>query len=258
MWLGAASRQLSRGPSEQLAVSLADFSPAKRRQLYDCVTLQVMCEVEDALRSPPSSPLTIQRVYRLPHALIAAGEDLAHSYTAACDATAAAFPGRPVPDPWGEGAEGEMVAALARAEQLIERRVVAQWGVPAGEAAVLASIAFAELRDWVAHVFEEGRNARWTAPPGDVSQPNIARAKPRRVLRGKTTDERLLELVGTDEGRHAALAARNMTAVGRLIDRSHGAVGASPVWKKQIKPLRDAGRAYAMAARQERDAERRY
>jgi len=238
---------------------LASFSSTNRRAVYDCQTLRVVAEVDAALRNPPASPLAIQRVFRLPYLLVDAGEDFARRYAEECAAKMARFPGRPIPDPWDAEAEFELGAAVARAGRLIRDRVIAQWGFPARDADILAAIAFSELRDWIAQVFEDRRDRFWLAASSPAEPaPSPQPAKPRRKQRGETTDERLGELLKTDDGRHALLAAKNMTAVGRLIGRSHGAVGGSPVWKKQIKPLRDAGRAYARAARQELDAERRY
>jgi hypothetical protein len=238
---------------------LASFSSTNRRAVYDCQTLRVVAEGDAALRQPPASPLEIQRVFRLPYLLVDAGEDFARRYAEECAAKMARFPGRPVPDPWDAEAEFELAVAVARAGRLIRDRVIAQWGFPPRDADILAAIAFSELRYWIAEVFEGGRDRFWIAASGPA-EPAAATepAKPQRKQRGETTDERLRELLKTDDGRRELLAAENLTAVGRLIDRSHAAVGASTVWKTAVKPLRDASRAYARAARQELDAERRY
>jgi hypothetical protein len=250
---------------------LSDYSPAQCSRVYRCVTLEIAGLLEAETRTAPISTLAIQRVFRLPHLLIVAGVEFARDFAACCREKAANCPGRPLPDPWGSEAEAEMLAAVGAALGLIREGVVRNWGFPRKDAGTLADIALAELRQWIAEEFEDGRDASWLVgkpqdvfPAGAVAEGDAQCQSPGRAgkgrakKRGLTTEERLTELMATAEGRERVLAAGSASGIARLIERSRASVKESPVWKKSVLPLLESARCYAKLARQERDAHRRY
>lgn len=254
-----------------MASRLSDYSSECQRNLLRSVWLEVVSKADAETAVAPSSAISIQRVFRLPHQLILAWIDFAGGFAAACLEKAAVFPGRPLPDPWSTESEDALVAAVIRTLSDIRDRVTANWHMPPREAAILADIAGSELCQWVREAFEDGRDAfsRAVLQQG-AAAPRIAPAedsegchpappvKRQSQRRGASTDERLAALVASPEGRAQVIAAGSARNVGKLIGRSHATVVESVVWKTRISPLLESSRVNARLARQEYDAGRRY
>lgn len=257
--------------NQHMASRLSEYSSECHRSLLRSVGLEVVSRADAETAVAPSSAISIQRVFRLPHLMILAGIDFARGFAAACLEKATEYPGRQLPDPWSAESEHALVAAVIRTLSAVRDRVAANWHIPPREAAILADIARGELCHWVSDAFEDGRDsfARAVLQQGAAAArvastedsegchpaPPVKRKSQRR---GATTDERLTALMATPEGRAQVIAAGGATKVGKLIGRSHGAVVGSAVWKKRINPLLESSRANAQLARQEWDAGRRH
>ncbi len=266
---------LATGPAPSLgnqvmANRLSDYSSECHRNLLRYHGLEVVSRADAETAVPPSSIISLQRVFRLPHLIILAGIEFARDYAAACLEKAKEFPGRPLPDPWSIESERALVAAVLGALSGVRYRVTTNWDIPPREAAILADIARGELYQWISDAFEAGRDAFY----GAVSPQNTATScigstdrsderhpaspvKRRKKRRGNKTDERLAELMASREGREQILAAGGARELGKLIDRSPAAVVGSPVWQKEISPLIETCRANSQLARREWDARRR-
>lgn len=172
----------------------------------------------------------------------------------------------PVPEPWSSARKQSLRAAVyemvGRAcKQALSIGVIAEEQARISKSAVVSELLCEIEQSWESgqrHHYEslQKRNSDTSAevPAAPVGEKSETSKRRRRT--GKTTNERLLDLMSTPEGRKKILAAGSIDRIAKVIDRSHAAVGGSPVWKKKIKPLLQGSRAVAKAVRLEWDERR--
>ena len=241
---------------------------------WDAVlTVACLDAVTAATKITSAPPMSVEErigVFRLPRSVIAEATDFTERYAAACLEARKDFPAMPIPDPWDRQRLASVDAGIRRCIDRIVRLAEQNWGLSSQESAVSRSAAKMEVLSDLADRWELGQRAYHqdlqnchtaTSPP--IASPD-ATSKPQRGKRRRkrhgTTDERLKDLVSSEDGRRSILAAGTSERIGELIDRSHAAVAGSPVWKKTIKPLLDtlkAEKKYARFELEERRQDRR-
>lgn len=254
-----------------MAGMLSQFSDVQLADLYRYTTLEIICVAEAETAAPPAFTLRVQRLFRSPHLLIDAVTDFNRRYAAACIEKRRTIPTAECGDPWDSVGEQRLEAEVLAVMRSITRLVVERWnGVPR-EAAILADIAFCELRQWIREEYEIGRDTHCLAiaslhgtptatghTPGTqaadlTSSTPSSTSVPRtneKQSRGPTTAEILHRWYSDPMKKPQLLAAGSAAKIGILIGKCKSQViGAGPIWDDKIKPALAGQRAYARMER---------
>lgn len=249
---------------------LADFCDSEWQRMLDAACLEAVLEAATIVSVPAETGETITGLFRLPRTVITQATAFAQENAEACLRSRQDVAAMPVADPWDARRQAALEERVSRVLERLARLVEHHWALTGRATEISRYVAEGELLRELAGSWEEGQRAYHRAlQAGDGAPPRSARAsqmKSARPPRNKprhrpdaSTEELLRELLGTREGTQSILAARTIDGVADLIGRSHGAVGGSEAWKKEIKPMMDrlkAERAYARLEFEERRCDR--
>jgi hypothetical protein len=260
-----------------MAGMLSQFSDVQLSELYRFTTFEVICAARAETAAAPTSTLRIQRLFRSPYVLIEAVTDFNRLHAAACVEKRRTIPTAECGDPWDSVSERRLEAEVLAAMRSIARLVTERWNAIPRTAAVLADIAFCELRQWIREEYEIGRDAHCAAiaslrgmqaatghtpsaqaadlPSSIPAATNVPRTS-KKQSRGPTAAEILHRWYSDPRKKPQLLAAGSAEGIGRLIGKSKSQViGAGPVWDDKIKPALAGQRTYA---RMERSSDRHH
>jgi hypothetical protein len=228
---------------------LATYSDSVWDDLLSGAGLEAVMAATEITSAPPTAVEGMVELMRLPRTVIAEARRFTEEYAEACRRVRDEDPAMPIPDPWALARKESLDTAVCRCIDRVAQLARQRWGLPSQTATVSRSAAESELRRELAAMWETGQRTHYEAlrkgstagPPRQEPGKPAASEGPKRSRRRRheTTEERLAELVSSEEGRQKILAAGTITKVGKLIKRSHAAVGGSRVWKTKIKPLID-------------------
>jgi len=253
---------------KQMTNTLSDFSDVAWEAVHNIGFLEAVVKADEITATPAQSVDEARGLFRLPRSLVDDVIDFTENYAAACLSTRRELPSMPIPDPWEARRHDFTAASIRGCIDNIARIAERKWSFDRQTAMAGCRAATSELLGDLARRWEAGKRAYYQAVQGDTTtikscdkKPDTRRAKvveKRRGSRGKTTDERLEELANSEEGLRKAFARPTIDGVAALIDRSHGAVAGSPVWKKKIQPHLEALKTMAAATRRAQDDERHH
>jgi hypothetical protein len=250
--------------------ALSDFCDVGWQSMLDAASVEALIKATSAVSAAPASVEDMIALVRLPRVLIEEAVGFAKQHANVCLLSLADLPSMPVPDPWDEKRKADLEARVRRTIGQVLRLAQKHWGFSKEQMAVSQCAASTELLGEVASRWEEGQRAYHKAlqkcdtatvlPSRGAKAVKEKAAQKRPWKRGKSTDERLAELIGSPEGLEKIFAAKTVDGVAALIKRSHGAVADSPIWKKKIRPMFErlkAENAYSRLEFEERRLDRR-
>jgi hypothetical protein len=226
---------------------MADFCDVNWGMVLDAVGLEVVMEATRITSVPHPSSGQVRDLFRLPRAVVAEALKFVEQHASACLRSRQEVPSMPIPDPWDAKRRQTLDVQVLRGITQMARLAKQHWGISKQEAAVSQSAARLDLLSEVASQWEAGQRSYYQAlQKGDANPPvstdkqkatkaNATGKRPRK--RGKTTEERLQDLLSTPSGCGQILGAETIDGIAALIDRSHGSVAGSSAWKKRIKSM---------------------